>query len=607
MQTKALTGRSRDEALRILRESGQGGQPLDVLVIGGGATGAGVALDATTRGLDTVIVEAQDWAGGTSQWSTKLVHGGLRYLQMLDFQLVQEALGERGLLLQTLAPHLVRPMPFLIPLDKRVWQRGYYGAGVTVYDLLANVMPGRRALPIHQHRSRDGLLEEFPDLRPERAVGAVKFWDATVDDARLVSTLVRTAHTYGAQAASRTEVTGIVKDEEGRAIGAHLVDLESGERIECRARRIISSTGVWTDEVSELADTDGGLRVLASKGIHLVIPRDRLQGDSGLFLQTEKSVLFFIPWARYWILGTTDTAWQEDRTNPVATRTDIDYVLDQANQVLSTALTRDDVVGWYAGLRPLLQPGTKEDGDPTKVSREHTVTSPVPGLTVLGGGKLTTYRTMAKDAVDFALGEEAVDLPSITDRIPLVGAVGVTAMERRLPALQRRYGWSAEVTDHLLHRYGSMLEELLDLIDEDSSLAEPLEHAPAYLRAEIAYACISEGALHLEDIMMRRTRLVYEAPRKGLDASREIAEIAEQWLGWGLDRMEAEITAYTQRAEAEMAAAEETEDADAARVRGHHGCVAQLQKMGRHPAEGGLQGLGEPEPDPDTAHELDEE
>src|SRR5690606_33456201 len=321
---------TRQAALRVLAESGSGGPIIDVLVIGGGVTGAGTALDAVTRGLSTVVVEAQDWAAGTSSRSTKLVHGGLRYLQMLDFKLVHEALTERGLLLGKIAPHLVKPMAFLIPLEHRVWQRAYYGAGVTLYDLLANLMPGRRALPIHQHTTRKGMEKQFPDLRHDTAIGAVKYWDATVDDARLVTALVRTATTYGAHAATRTQVTKLTKDDTGRVNGAVLRDLETGEEITARARHVINATGVWTEDTEELADTSGGLRVLASKGIHLVIPRERIKGTSGLFLQTEKSVLFFIPWSRYWILGTTDTPWELDPRHPVPTSRDIDYVLEQA-------------------------------------------------------------------------------------------------------------------------------------------------------------------------------------------------------------------------------------------------------------------------------------
>ncbi len=580
MHAVPLTAQSRQESLRRLAASAADGPALDVLVIGGGVTGAGVALDAATRGLSTVVVEAQDWASGTSQWSTKLVHGGLRYLQMLDFKLVHEALTERGLLLSKLAPHLVKAMPFLIPLEHRVWQRAYYGAGVTLYDVLANAMPGRRALPIHKHRTRKGLKKEFPDLNQESAIGAVQYYDATVDDARLVATLVRTAVSYGAGAASRTQVVQITKDESGRATGAVLEDLETGERVSCRARHVINCTGVWTEDVEQLADTEGGLNVLASKGIHLIIPRDRLQGTSGMLIQTEKSVLFFIPWSRYWIIGTTDTPWELDRQNPVATAADIDYVLEHANAVLNITLTRDDVTGWYAGLRPLLQPGTKEGTSSSKVSREHTVASPVPGLTVIGGGKLTTYRVMAKDAVDFALGNRAEELSCLTDEIPLLGAVGEGAMRRRMPALQRRFGWSDMMVDHLLHRYGSLMEELVELIEQDESLARPLESAPAYLRAEIFYACSHEGVLHLEDVMCRRTRLVYEVEQQGLGALSEIADITAGVLGWDAERTEHEMSAYRSRAEAEIAATFADDDATAAAARAQAQDIAPMHTLG---------------------------
>ncbi|WP_153394804.1 glycerol-3-phosphate dehydrogenase/oxidase [Ornithinicoccus halotolerans] len=568
MQPRPLTRDSREEALEALAASSEeGGTPFDVLVVGGGVTGAGVALDAATRGLSTVVVEAQDWAAGTSSRSTKLVHGGLRYLQMLDFKLVHEALTERGLLLRRIAPHLVKPMSFLIPLEHRVWQRAYYGAGVTLYDVLANVMPGRRALPIHQHATRRGLRRQFPDLRHETAIGAVKYWDATVDDARLVTMLVRTAVTYGARAASRTQVVELTKDDSGRVNGAVLQDLETGRRVTARAHRVINATGVWTEDVEHLADTSGGLRVLASKGIHLVVPRERIKGSSGLLLQTEKSVLFFIPWSRYWIIGTTDTPWTLDPQHPVPTARDVDYVLEHANNVLTTRLTREDVIGSWAGLRPLLQPGTKEGTSSAKVSREHTVASPVPGLTVIAGGKLTTYRVMAKDAVDFALGDAAAETPSITDEIPLVGAVGEEAVRRMARPWQRRYGWSGQMVDHLLHRYGSLLTELVEMMEEDPSLARPLEHAPAYLRAEIAYACSHEGVVHLEDILYHRTRLNYEVPDRGVHALPEIAEIAAARLRWDQERTERELASYRAQAAAEEEAARQPDDPSAERVR----------------------------------------
>ncbi|MBW8171597.1 glycerol-3-phosphate dehydrogenase/oxidase [Ornithinimicrobium sp. Arc0846-15] len=580
MKAQALTAKSRQEALDALSASAEGGPVIDVLVIGGGVTGAGTALDSATRGLNTVVVDAQDWASGTSQWSTKLVHGGLRYLQMLDFKLVHEALTERGLLLTRIAPHLVKPMPFLIPLEHRIWQRAYYGAGVTLYDALANIMPGRRALPIHQHRSRKGLAKKFPDLKHDQAIGAVEYYDATVDDARLVATIVRTAVSYGAKAATRTQVIEILKDAAGRVSGAVMQDLETGNKITAKVNHVINCTGVWTDDVGTLAKTDGGLNVLASKGIHIVVPRERLKGTSGVLIQTEKSVLFFVPWSRYWLIGTTDTAWELDRQNPVATATDIEYVLEHANEVLNTELTRDDVIGWYAGLRPLLQPGTKEGTNSAKVSREHTVASPIPGLTVIGGGKLTTYRIMAKDAVDFALGNRAKELPSITDEIPLLGAVGEAAIRRQMKVIQKQHGWSDQMVDHLLHRYGSLMQELLESIEEDASLAKPLEHATAYLRAEIAYACTHEGVVHLEDLMCRRTRLVYEVLHQGQEAVPEIADIAADKLGWSDEKKQAEIDAYVSRAQAEEAATHADSDKAAAILRSQAESVAPLQPLG---------------------------
>jgi glycerol-3-phosphate dehydrogenase len=567
VKTAALTAEARSRALTELEQSTTSGHELDVLVIGGGVTGAGIALDGVTRGLKVGIVEAQDWASGTSSRSSKLVHGGLRYLQMLDFHLVREALTERDLLITRLAPHLVRPLSFLYPLEHRVWERTYVGAGVALYDTLASINGRRRALPIHRHVTRKGLEKLFPDLRHDAAIGAVRYWDASVDDARLVSTLIRTAVSYGAHAASRTQVVGMTTTEGGTVTGATVEDLETGRTFDVRARHVVNATGVWTEQTESLAGTDGGLRVLASKGIHIVVPRDRIAGDVGLILQTEKSVLFIIPWSRYWVIGTTDTAWHEDLVHPVANATDIQYVIDHANTVLSHPIGREDVIGTWAGLRPLLQPGTKAGTSSAKVSREHTTASPTPGLTVIAGGKLTTYRVMAKDAIDFAIGGRAHTLPSITDTIPLVGAEGLQVLQRQAPTIARRYGWSRAMLDHLLHRYGSLLPELTAMVDEDRTLGDRLKGAPAYLRVEIAYAVTHEGALHLDDIFMHRTRLNYEQADRGLGAVDEIADIVAPLLGWDEATRAAEIAAYTGRAQAEAAAELETDDASAQRVR----------------------------------------
>ncbi len=566
----ALTAASRTAALETM-----GTEELDILVVGGGVAGAGIALDAATRGLRVAVVDAQDWASGTSSRSSKLVHGGLRYLQMLDFKLVAEALAERGLLIDRIAPHLVRAVPFLYPLDKW-YERPYVAAGIGLYDALATIGTRNRQVPTHRHLSAAGVKKVFPDIKPGACRGAVTYYDGQVDDARLVIALVRTAAQYGALAASRTEVVELTKNASGRVDGAVLRDLEADRTVTVRARSVISATGVWTEETQERAGSEAGLKVLASKGIHIVVPRERIQSESGLILQTEKSVLFLIPWSRYWVIGTTDTPYKGDLTHPVATAADIDYVIEHANTILAKPLTRDDVIGTWAGLRPLLQPGTKGDGDKasTKVSREHTVTEPTPGLVSIAGGKLTTYRVMAEDAVDFALGEaRAKELPSETGTTPLVGAAGYHAFARQAPRLAATYGWTEMMTAHLLHRYGSSLTELVALVEETPDLARPLAETDAYLRAEIVYGVRYEGALHLEDIMTTRTRLTYEVRDHALAAVPEIADLMAAELGWDEARRAAEVEAYRARCAAEDAAAQTQDDTAAGAARGRAGDI----------------------------------
>ncbi len=569
MTTTALTATSRQEALEAMSDA----EGVDILVVGGGVTGAGIALDAATRGLRTAIVEAQDWAGGTSQWSSKLVHGGLRYLYNLDFALVAEALKERGLLLSRTAPHLVKAQPFLWPLKMPVIERSYSAVGVGMYDVLAQIGGGgRRGVPMQKHYSKKGAKAIFPGIRDDALVGAIRFYDARVDDARLVIDLVRTAAGFGALAASRTQVTGFTKDASGHVVGATVRDLETGTDRQVKAKYVITATGVWTEQTQDLVKDDAGLRVLASKGIHIVVPKDRIKGNAGIFLRTEKSVLFIIPWQRYWVIGTTDTAWHEDLAHPVATAEDIDYVLDHANAVLADPLTRDDIIGTYAGLRPLLQPKTKDESSSAKVSREHTVTEVAPGMCAIAGGKLTTYRVMAEDAVDFAVthlyGERGVaSRPCVTDQTPLVGAAryqGVAAQAQRI-ASQR--GWELDRVTHLLDRYGDEIETILAMVDEDPELGKPLTGAPAYLRAEVAFSVTHEGALHLEDILRKRVRLDYEMRDRGASCAQEMAEIAGPLLGWSAEQTSEEIAAYRERVAGEAAAEEQRSDAAASAAR----------------------------------------
>ena len=538
----------RDKAIAAL-----GDREIDVLVIGGGVTGAGAALDAAARGLSVTLVEARDFAAGTSSRSSKLIHGGLRYLEQLDFALVREALKERGLLLNTLAPHLVHPVPFLFPLQHRVWERAYIGAGVALYDTLG----GARAVPMHKHLTRSGALELAPALRSDAMTGAIRYYDAQVDDARHTMMIARTAADHGATVLTRTKVTGLVRDG-ARVVGAHVVDLETGVAYTIRARSVISATGVWTDDMIKMTGVDFPFHVRMSKGVHILVPRDRLDLHTGLIMRTEKSVLFVIPWAEHWIIGTTDTAWELDKNHPTATAADVQYILDHVNALLREPLTRADIVGTYAGLRPLMTGASKETA---KLSREHAVAEPVPGLFVIAGGKYTTYRVMAADVVDAVAARLGGDIPaSTTAQLPIVGAQGYRDMLAESAELAATVGLPLEVVEHLLGRYGALATDIFDLIAADATLRQPIPGAPDYLAAEAVYAVTHEGALHLDDLLTRRTRISIEVPDRGLAAAPEIARLIAPLLGWDDDTANAEINRYYDRVHAELAANEAGDD-----------------------------------------------
>ncbi|GAA3407888.1 glycerol-3-phosphate dehydrogenase/oxidase [Streptosporangium vulgare] len=539
-------------------------EELDVVVIGGGVVGAGVALDAVTRGLSVGLLEARDFASGTSSRSSKLIHGGLRYLEQLNFDLVREALQERALLLQRIAPHLVRPVPFLFPLTHYGWERPYVGAGLALYDAMGFSTGLARGVPGHRHLSRTRALRLAPALRKTAFSGAVQYWDAQVDDARHVMTTLRTAAMYGANVASRAQVVGFLREGE-RVTGVRVRDLEGGREFEVRARQVVNATGVWTDDVQEMVGGRGQIHVRASKGIHLVVPRDRIHSLTGIILRTEKSVLFVIPWGRHWIIGTTDTAWKLDRAHPAASRSDIDYVLDHVNEVLSVPLTREDVEGVYAGLRPLL---SGESEETSKLSREHVVAHPVPGLVMVAGGKYTTYRVMAKDAVDaVAHGLDQRVPPSCTDRVPLVGAEGYQAMWNSRQRLAQSSGLHVARIEHLLQRYGSMIDEVLALIERDPSLAKPLTGADDYLRAEVVYAATHEGARHVNDVLTRRTHISIETFHRGLGVVEETAQLLAEPLGWDAEQVKREVEYYTKRVESERLSQEQDTDQEADAIR----------------------------------------
>ncbi|TQL45065.1 glycerol-3-phosphate dehydrogenase [Homoserinimonas aerilata] len=537
---------------------------LDILVIGGGIVGAGSALDAVTRGLSVGMVEARDWGSGTSSRSSKLVHGGIRYLEQLDFRLVREALTERGLLLQRIAPHLVKPVRFMYPLTKPVIERLYVGAGMLLYDLFSYSGGRPPGVPHHRHFSRRQVMRAIPSLKKDALVGGITYYDAQVDDARYVSSLARTAASYGAKVASRVRVEGFVKVGQ-RVVGVNAHDLQTGERFEIRARQVVNATGVWTDDTQAMVGERGQFKVRASKGVHLVVPRDRFQSKVGLLLRTEKSVLFVIPWGRHWLIGTTDTKWDLDKAHPAATAADIDYLLEHVNRVLAVPLTRDDVEGVFAGLRPLL---AGESDETSKLSREHIVTHTVPGLVVVAGGKWTTYRVMAKDAIDAA--SAALDgrvPPSTTENIALLGAEGYQAAWNKRSKIARAFGVHKVRIEHLLNRYGTLTDELLDIIRQNPSLNTALPGADDYLEAEVVYAASHEGALHLDDVLARRTRISIEAWDRGVSAAPVAARLMAGVLGWDEERTDSEISHYLARVAAELASQTQPDDESADRVR----------------------------------------
>ncbi|MCU1642611.1 MAG: glycerol-3-phosphate dehydrogenase [Nocardia sp.] len=538
-----------------------GKDTFDVVVIGGGVVGAGIALDAATRGLEVALVEARDLASGTSSRSSKMFHGGLRYLEMMEFGLVREALHERELSLSKLAPHLVKPLKFLYPLTHYGWERPYVAAGLTLYD----TMGGSKSVPGQHHLTKSGALRLAPALKSDALTGGLTYYDTVVDDARHTMTLARTAAHYGAVIRTSTQVVGFLREAD-RVVGVRVHDSEDGRRTEVRASVVINATGVWTDELQALAHQRGRFHVRASKGVHIVVPRDRIASDTSIILRTPTSVLFVIMWGTdHWLIGTTDTDWNLDLAHPAATKNDIDYLLEHVNSVLVTPLTHGDITGVYAGLRPLL---AGESDQTSKLSREHAVARIAPGLVAIAGGKYTTYRVMAYDAVD----EAAQDIPrqvppTITDKVPLLGADGYHALLNQTPHLAEKYGVHPYRIQHLLNRYGSLIDEVLGLADGKPDLLQPIEASPGYLQVEVVYAAAAEAALHLEDILARRTRISIEYAHRGVDCADQVARLVAPVLGWDDAETAREIATYVARVTAEIESQTQPDDASADALR----------------------------------------
>ena len=540
MFTSHIGPEQRDEALKSLAT-----ETFDVLVIGGGVTGVGAALDAAARGLKVALVDASDLASGTSSRSSKLIHGGLRYLEQYDFKLVREALHERELMVSALAPHLVKPLAFLYPLHEKVRERTYVGAGLALYDALRGF---QRALPGHKHISQKKIAEIAPSLRPDIVTGAIKYFDAQVDDARHTMMIARTAVRHGAVIATNVRVESLVKEGK-RVLGVKARDTETGKLITIKATATVMCAGIWSDELHDSFGLKAGYNVTMSKGVHIVLPKNAIKSKEGIILKTEKSVLFLIPWADKWIVGTTDTPYTGDRREPLADSADVEYIITEANKVLKPKLKIEDVIGVYAGLRPLV--ANKKDSATTKLSREHTVDRSAPGFVSIAGGKYTTYRVMGKDVIDLAGIELRRIIPeSVTEKLPIVGADGYFALVQQAERIADESGLSTESVTHLLNRYGSLISEVLEIIKDDPKMAKPLTKDLPYLKAEIYYAASHEGARSVDDVISRRTRLAFEAPNSAMDLASDVATIIAPVLGWTPKQKKDSINSYNARASA---------------------------------------------------------
>jgi glycerol-3-phosphate dehydrogenase len=541
MFTSKLNPQQREQALASLAS-----EEFDILIIGGGVNGVGAALDAVTRGLKVALVEAHDFAAGTSSRSSKLIHGGLRYLEQYDFKLVREALHERELMVSTQCPHLVKPVSFLYPLTEKVKERTYVGAGLALYDALRGF---KRALPSHKHLTGKTIASISPSLRQDIITGAIRYFDAQVDDARHTMMIARTAARHGAVMATGVRVDDLTRSGK-KVTGVVAIDQATNKKFTIAAKATIMCAGVWSDELHEKFGLTAGYSVAMSKGVHIVVPGDAIQSKDGIILKTPVSVLFLIPWGDKWIVGTTDTPYEGDRSKPLATQEDVQYILDQANRVLEPKLKAEDIIGVFAGLRPLV--ANKTGSATTKLSREHTVDRPAPGFVSMAGGKYTTYRVMAKDAVDLAvLDLRRLVSDSVTDKLPLIGADGYFALKQQVSKIAEDTQMSEATITHLLDRYGSLIEEILELIAEDSSLAERIIPELPYLKAEILHAATHEGALSVEDVLLRRTRISFEAVDGGADAAKEVAKIIGEPLGWGAKERNASVSAFLEVIERE--------------------------------------------------------
>ncbi len=485
------------------------GNAWDMIVVGGGATGVGVAIDGASRSYDVLLLEQSDFGKGTSSRSTKLAHGGVRYLEQGNIGLVMEALKERGLLLQN-APHLVRDLAFVVP-NYDWWEAPFYGLGLKLYQLLA----GKYGFGASRILSREETLAHLPTLKTDGLRGGAVYYDGQFDDARLLIHMVATAFEQGATLLNYVEVTGLTKDASGFVDGVSARDVVTGNEFRPSAKVVINATGPFTDRLRLQAEPSAAPMIIPSQGIHLVFDSTFLQGDSAIMVPhtSDGRVLFAIPWHGHTLVGTTDTPVASAALEPVAMEQEIDFILATARRYLAKAPTREDVLSVFAGIRPLVRaPGVASTA---ALARDHVIHIDRSGLVTICGGKWTTYRRMAEDCVDQAATlAQLPEKPCVTHHLHIHG----------FHAAAKQFGTLAV--------YGSDALEIRKLIEEDSRLGEPLHAAVPYVKAEVVWAARQEMALTVEDVLARRTRALFLNARAALEMAPSVADLMAAELGW---------------------------------------------------------------------------
>lgn len=542
---------SQHERKIALRQMAQDG--LEVLVVGGGITGSGVVLEATARGYRAGLIEKADFCSGTSSKSTKLAHGGIRYLAHFDFALVYEGLIERGRMIRN-APHLVKPLGFVLPLYKEnkrpmdvpfvppggIGLSWIMQAGLALYD----VMSGRLGIKMHRRISTKNALTLAPCLKTEGLNSSFIYYDGQTDDTLLTMTVLRTAAQHGALLANYAELIGFEQAENGGIKAALVRDTINNDEYRIPVGTVINAAGVFAGRVESMAGTSK-ISIKPAKGVHLTVPREAVKLDEYAVVLPETPdgrLLFMVPWNTRVTIGTTDTKGG-DIDQPLANDDDIDYLLRTTNLYMRTRLTRDDIISSWAGYRPLISPANGGNGDTSKLSRTHVVMDGPGGMVTIVGGKLTTYRRMAEDTLDHVAKRNGKTITHPTQNMPLDGAVGAQAANAAVDAAAQPYGWNADVVKRL-KQYGSEAHKLLTLCAEDVALAQPIVPDLPYIMAEVVYACRYEMAMQLDDMITRRLHLNFEDWSRGIKPSPAIAQVMAGELGWSISETAAQVAGY---------------------------------------------------------------